>query len=144
MGETSALACLIGAVILIGTGIGSWRTMAGVALGTIAMATTFNLIASPAHPLFAIPFWWHMVVGGWAFGTVFMATDPVTSPFADTGKWVYGFMIGALIVFIRVLNPAYPESTMLVILFMNVVAPTIDWALVKANITRRTKRRARR
>jgi Na+-transporting NADH:ubiquinone oxidoreductase subunit B len=144
MGETSALACLIGAVILIATGIGSWRTMAGVALGTIAMATTFNLIASSAHPLFGIPFWWHMVVGGWAFGTVFMATDPVTSPFAETGKWIYGFMIGALIVFIRVLNPAYPESTMLVILFMNVVAPTIDWALVKANITRRTKRRARR
>jgi Na+-transporting NADH:ubiquinone oxidoreductase subunit B len=144
MGETSALACLIGAVILIATGIGSWRTMAGVAVGTIAMATTFNLIASPAHPLFAIPFWWHMVVGGWAFGTVFMATDPVTSPFAETGKWVYGFMIGVLIVAIRVLNPAYPESTMLVILFMNVVAPTIDWALIKANITRRTKRRAQR
>jgi len=143
MGETSALACLIGAVILIATGIGSWRTMAGVALGTIAMATTFNLIGSVKHPLFGVPFWWHMVAGGWAFGTVFMATDPVTSPFTEKGKWIYGFMIGALIVAIRVLNPAYPESTMLVILFMNVVAPTIDWALVKANITRRTKRRAR-
>ena len=143
MGETSALACLIGAVILIATGIGSWRTMAGVALGTIVMATTFNLIGSAKHPLFGVPFWWHMVAGGWAFGTVFMATDPVTSPFTEKGKWIYGFMIGALIVAIRVLNPAYPESTMLVILFMNVVAPTIDWALVKANITRRTKRRAR-
>jgi Na+-transporting NADH:ubiquinone oxidoreductase subunit B len=144
MGETSALACLVGAAILIGTGIGSWRTMAAVALGTIAMATTFNLIGAAKNPLFAIPFWWHMVAGGCAFGTVFMATDPVTSPFADAGKWIYGFMIGALIVFIRVLNPAYPESTMLVILFMNVVAPTIDWAVVRANIKRRTKRRAGR
>ena len=108
------------------------------------MATAFNLIGSATNPLFAVPFWWHMVAGGWAFGTVFMATDPVTSPFAETGKWIYGFLIGVLIVFIRVLNPAYPESTMLVILFMNVVAPTIDWALVKANISRRTKRRAGR
>jgi Na+-transporting NADH:ubiquinone oxidoreductase subunit B len=142
MGETSALACLIGAAILIATGIGSWRTMAGVSLGTIAMATAFNLIGSAANPLFAVPFWWHMVAGGWAFGTVFMATDPVTSPFTDRGKWIYGFLIGALIVFIRVLNPAYPESTMLVILFMNVIAPIVDYYLVKANIKRRAKRRA--
>ena len=83
MGETSALACLIGAVLLIVTGIGSWRTMAGVTLGTIAMATTFNLIGSATNPYFAVPFWWHMVLGGWAFGMVFMATDPVTSPFTE-------------------------------------------------------------
>jgi Na+-transporting NADH:ubiquinone oxidoreductase subunit B len=141
MGETSALACLVGAVIIIVTKVGSWRTMAGVALGTIAMALLFNAIASPAHPYFAIPFWWHMVLGGWAFGTVFMATDPVTSPFSDRGKWIYGMMIGALVVLVRTVNPAYPESMMLVILFMNVMAPLIDYPIVKANINRRLKRR---
>ncbi len=141
MGETSALACLVGALVLIVTGIGSWRTMAGVALGTIAMALAFNAIGSTTNPWFGVPFWWHMVAGGWAFGTVFMATDPVTSPFADAGKWIYGALIGALIVLVRTVNPAYPESVMLVILFMNVVAPLIDHALVRANVRRRRKRR---
>jgi Na+-transporting NADH:ubiquinone oxidoreductase subunit B len=142
MGETSALACLVGAVILIVTGIGSWRTMAGVALGTIAMASLFNAVGSASSPYYAVPFWWHMVAGGWAFATVFMATDPVTSPFSDTGRWIYGLMIGALVVLIRVTNPAYPEAVMLVILFMNVVAPIIDYVLVQANLRRRGKRRA--
>jgi Na+-transporting NADH:ubiquinone oxidoreductase subunit B len=142
MGETSALACLIGAVILVATGIGSWRTMAAVALGTIGMASLLNAAGSVTNPYFAVPFWWHMVAGGWAFATVFMATDPVTSPFSDTGRWIYGLMIGALIVLIRVVNPAYPESAMLVILFMNVVAPFIDYALVQANLRRRSRRRA--
>lgn len=142
MGETSALACLIGAAVLIFTGIASWRIMAGVALGTIAMTLGFNALATPAHPYFALPFWWHMVLGGWAFGTVFMATDPVTAPFSDPGRWVYGFLIGVMVVLIRCVNPAYPEAMMLVILFMNVVAPVIDYATVKANIKRRTKRRA--
>ena len=141
MGETSALACLIGAAILVVTRVGSWRTMAGVALGTIGMALVFNAFASPAHPYFAIPFWWHMVLGGWAFGTAFMATDPVTAPFSDRGKWIYGLMIGALVVLVRTVNPAYPESMMLVILFMNVMAPLIDYPIVKANINRRLKRR---
>jgi Na+-transporting NADH:ubiquinone oxidoreductase subunit B len=141
MGETSALACLVGAVILIATGVGSWRTMAGVTLGTVGMAALFNAIGSSTNPYFAVPFWWHMVAGGWAFGMVFMATDPVTSPFTDRGKWIYGALIGAFIVLIRVVNPAYPESTMLVILFMNVIAPIIDYYLVKANIKRRAKRR---
>jgi Na+-transporting NADH:ubiquinone oxidoreductase subunit B len=116
--------------------------MAAVAIGTIGMATLFNAIGSATNPYFAVPFWWHMVAGGWAFGTVFMVTDPVTSPFSDAGKWIYGILIGALIVLIRVVNPAYPESVMLVILFMNVVAPLIDYYLVKANIRRRAKRRA--
>ncbi|MGZ8274352.1 MAG: NADH:ubiquinone reductase (Na(+)-transporting) subunit B, partial [Burkholderiaceae bacterium] len=116
MGETSALACLIGAVIIGVTKVGSWRIMVGVVLGTIAMALVFNAIGSHTNPWFAVPFWWHMVLGGWAFGMAFMATDPVTAPFAEKGKWIYGFMIGALIVLIRVVNPAYPESTMLVIL----------------------------
>ncbi|MEP7283449.1 MAG: NADH:ubiquinone reductase (Na(+)-transporting) subunit B [Rubrivivax sp.] len=142
MGETSALACLIGAVMLIVTGIASWRTMAGVALGTIAMATFFNVVGSGTNPYYAVPFWWHMVAGGWAFGTVFMATDPVTSPFSNPGRWIFGLMIGALIVLIRVVNPAYPESVMLVILFMNVFAPFIDYLTVRANARRRLKRRA--
>jgi Na+-transporting NADH:ubiquinone oxidoreductase subunit B len=140
MGETSALACLAGAALLLVTGIGSWRTMTGVALGTVATALAFNAIGSATNPWYAVPFWWHMVAGGWAFGTVFMATDPVTSPFTDTGKWVYGILIGAFAVLIRIVNPAYPESMMLVILFMNVVAPLIDYPLVRANVKRRAKR----
>ncbi|MEO8509381.1 MAG: NADH:ubiquinone reductase (Na(+)-transporting) subunit B, partial [Betaproteobacteria bacterium] len=141
MGETSALACLLGAALLLVTGIGSWRTMAAVTLGTIVMATTFNLIGSATNPYFGVPFWWHMVLGGWAFGMVFMATDPVTSPFTERGKWIYGVMIGALVVLIRTVNPAYPESMMLVILFMNVLAPLIDYPLVRANVNRRMRRR---
>jgi len=140
LGETSALACLAGAVLLLATRIASWRIMVGVALGTIAMASLFNAIGSATNPFFGMPFWWHMVLGGWAFGTVFMATDPVTAPFTDTGKWIYGAGIGALVVLIRTVNPAYPESMMLVILFMNVVAPLIDYPLVRANIARRKRR----
>ncbi len=142
MGETSALACLIGAVILVATGVGSWRTMAGVTLGTVLMAGLFNAIGSTTNPYFAVPFWWHMVAGGWAFGMVFMATDPVTSPYTEAGRWIYGVLIGAFVVLIRVVNPAYPESMMLVILFMNVIAPVIDYGSIKANIRRRERRRA--
>jgi Na+-transporting NADH:ubiquinone oxidoreductase subunit B len=140
MGETSALACLIGAIIIAVTKVGSWRTMLAVALGTVAMALLFNAIGSPTNPWFAVPFWWHMVLGGWAFGTAFMATDPVTSPFSEKGKWIYGFMIGALVVLIRIVNPAYPESMMLVILFMNVMAPVIDYFFIRANVNRRKRR----
>jgi Na+-transporting NADH:ubiquinone oxidoreductase subunit B len=140
MGETSALACLIGAVIIAVTKVGSWRTMVAVTLGTVCMALVFNAIGSSTNPWFGVPFWWHMVLGGWAFGMAFMATDPVTSPFSNSGKWIYGFMIGALVVLIRIVNPAYPEAMMLVILFMNVMAPTIDYFFVKANITRRKRR----
>ncbi len=142
LGETSALACLIGAVILIATGVGSWRTMAGVTLGTVLMAGLFNAIGSATNPYFAVPFWWHMVAGGWAFGMVFMATDPVTAPYTEAGRWIYGILIGAFVVLIRVVNPAYPESMMLVILFMNVIAPIIDYGSIKANIRRRERRRA--
>lgn len=142
MGETSALACLIGAVILIATGIGSWRTMAGVAVGTFAMATLLNTIGSETNPFFAVPFYYHMVLGGWALGTVFMATEPVTSPFTATGKLIYGFMIGVLVVLVRVVNPAYPEGMMLAILFMNMFAPFIDYFFIQANIKRRAARYA--
>jgi Na+-transporting NADH:ubiquinone oxidoreductase subunit B len=143
MGETSALACLIGAAILLFTGIASWRIMAGVTVGTIAASLLFNALATPAHPYFAVPFWWHMVLGGWAFGTVYMATDPVTAPFSDRGRWIFGILIGVFVVLIRTVNPAYPESMMLVILFMNVLAPLIDHGTVKANINRRMRRRAK-
>jgi Na+-transporting NADH:ubiquinone oxidoreductase subunit B len=140
LGETSALACLIGAAIIALTGVGSWRTMAAVSLGTIGMTLVLNTIGSATNPWFGVPFWWHMVLGGWAFATAFMATDPVTSPFTQAGKWVFGLMTGALIVLIRVFNPAYPESVMLVILFMNVMAPLIDHAFVRANVRRRQRR----
>lgn len=138
MGETSTLCCLIGAAVLIATRVGSWRTMAGVTLGTFAMATLFNQIGSETNKLFNLPPLWHFVLGGWAFGMVFMATDPVSSAFTDRGKWLYGFGIGALVVLVRVVNPAYPEGMMLAILFMNMFAPLIDYFIVQANVKRRS------
>jgi Na+-transporting NADH:ubiquinone oxidoreductase subunit B len=141
-GETSAAACLIGAVILLWTRVAAWRTVAGVVLGTVAAASLLNGIGSDSNPMFALPFWWHMVLGGWAFGTVFMVTDPVTSAFTDRGKWIYGTLVGILIVLVRVFNPAYTESVMLVILFMNVFAPLIDHFVIRANIRRRLRRNA--
>lgn len=140
MGETSALLCLVAAVILVATRIGSFRTMAGVALGTVAMSVLLNAIGSETNPMFEVPFYWHMVLGGWAFGTVFMATDPVSSAFTDTGKWIYGFMIGVMVILVRVINPAYPEGMMLAILFMNMFAPLIDHYVVEANVKRRLSR----
>jgi Na+-transporting NADH:ubiquinone oxidoreductase subunit B len=142
MGETSALLCLVGAVILIVTRIGSWRTMLGVVVGTAATAVLLNLIGSETNPAFAIPFAWHMVLGGWAFGTVFMATDPVSSAFTDKGRLIYGFGIGVMVILVRVVNPAYPEGMMLAILFMNMFAPFIDHFFVQANIKRRLARNA--
>jgi Na+-transporting NADH:ubiquinone oxidoreductase subunit B len=140
MGETSALLCLVGAAVLILMKIGSWRTMAGVVVGTAVMAGLLNAIGSDTNPMFAIPPHWHMVLGGWAFGTVFMATDPVSSAFTNTGKWIYGALIGVLVVLVRVVNPAYPEGMMLAILFMNMFAPLIDHYVVKASINRRKAR----
>ena len=142
LGETSALACLIGAVILLWTRVASWRIMAGVALGTVIAAELLNAVGSDTNPMFAVPFWWHMVLGGWAFGAVFMVTDPVTATYTERGKWIYGLLIGALVVLVRAVNPAYPEAMMLVILFMNVFAPLIDHYVVKANIRRRMRRSA--
>ncbi len=142
MGETSALACLLGAAVLILTGIASWRTMAGVCIGAIVTAVGLNLIGSQSNPAFQIPVHWHLVLGGFAFGAVFMATDPVTSAFTDIGRWIYGLLIGFLIVLMRVVNPAYPETVMLAILLMNVFAPLIDYFVVQANIKRRVARYA--
>ncbi|MCB9567591.1 MAG: NADH:ubiquinone reductase (Na(+)-transporting) subunit B [Myxococcales bacterium] len=140
MGETSALCCLIGAAVLILTGVGSWRTMFGVAVGTILLATLLNGVGSETNPMFNVSWQWHMVLGGWAFGTVFMATDPVSSAFTNTGKLIYGLGIGVLVVLVRVVNPAYPEGMMLAILFMNMFAPLIDHFFVQANIKRRMAR----
>jgi Na+-transporting NADH:ubiquinone oxidoreductase subunit B len=140
MGETSALACLLGAGVLIATRIGSWRTMLGVVLGTIVVALMLNAVGSDTNPMMAVPFYWHFVLGGWAFGTVFMATDPVSSAFTNTGRLLYGFGIGAMVVLVRVVNPAYPEGMMLAILFMNLLAPLFDHFVVQANIKRRLAR----
>jgi Na+-transporting NADH:ubiquinone oxidoreductase subunit B len=142
MGETSALACLAGALLLIVTGIGSWRIMVGVVVGTVAAAVSLNAIGSATNPFFDVPFWWHMVLGGWAFGTVYMATDPVSGAHTNSGRWIYGLLIGVLAVLIRVVNPAYPEGMMLAILFMNVFAPVIDHVVVRANVSRRRARAA--
>ena len=142
MGETSAAACLFGAAVLILTRVGSWRTMLGVTLGTAAMASLLNTVGSDTNPGFSVPFQWHIVLGGWAFGTVFMATDPVSSAFTEWGKLIYGAGIGVMVVLIRVVNPAYPEGMMLAILFMNMFAPLIDYFYVRANIKRRVARNA--
>lgn len=140
MGETSALACLLGAGVLIATGIGSWRTMVGVTIGTAAFGLLFNAIGSDTNPMFAMPWHMHFLLGGWMFGMVFMATDPVTSAFTAKGKLIYGFGIGMMVVLVRVVNPAYPEGMMLAILFMNMFAPLIDHFVVQGNIKRRAKR----
>ncbi|MDP6942082.1 MAG: NADH:ubiquinone reductase (Na(+)-transporting) subunit B [Planctomycetota bacterium] len=140
LGEVSTLACLIGAAVLILSKIGSWRIMAGSLLGLVGMSLLLNAFApSPEHYM-AIPWHWHLVVGGFAFGAVFMATDPVSAAQTNRGKWIYGIFIGLLCVLVRVLNPAYPEGMMLAILFMNIFAPVIDYYVVKANIKRREVR----
>jgi Na+-transporting NADH:ubiquinone oxidoreductase subunit B len=138
IGETSLIAILIGAAILILTGIGSWRVMLSAVAGGAVMGLIFNFFG--ANGLMEFPWYQHMMVGGFAFGVVFMATDPVTAAQTNTGKWVYGFLIGILAIMIRVFNPAYPEGIMLAILFMNVMAPLIDHYVVEANIQRRLKR----
>ena len=116
--------------------------MAGVVIGTIVMSLVLNLSGSETNPLFSLPWYWHMVLGGWALGCVFMATDPVSSAFTNAGKLYYGFGIGVLCVLIRVVNPAYPEGMMLAILFMNMFAPLIDHYVVQGNIQRRLARNA--
>ncbi len=142
MGETSTLACLIGAAILIATRIGSWQIMAGVVAGAVGLSTILWGVGSESNSMFAMPPWWHLVVGGFAFGTVFMATDPVSAAMTNTGKWLYGILIGVMTILIRVINPAYPEGIMLAILFGNTMAPLIDYYVVQANIKRRSARYA--
>jgi Na+-transporting NADH:ubiquinone oxidoreductase subunit B len=142
IGSTSTLMILIGALFLLYTGVASWRIMAGVLLGVVAGALLFNAVGSETNPAFSLPWHWHLVLGGVAFGLVFMATDPVSASMTEAGKWVYGALIGFMTVMIRVLNPAYPEGVMLAILFGNLFAPLIDWFVVQANVRRRAKRHA--
>lgn len=145
MGETSTLACLLGALILVALGIGSWRIMVSVTLGALVMATLLWMTSNDSpNAMMHLPPLWHMVIGGFAFGTVFMATDPVSAPMTDTGKWWYGGLIGVMTILIRVINPAYPEGIMLAILFGNVMAPLIDYFVIQANIRRREARYATR
>ncbi len=138
IGETSTIMCLIGALILVGTGVGSWKIIVSVFGGAYFMGLIFNLIG--ANDFMNLPPHYHWVLGGLAFGAVFMATDPVTAAQTERGKWIYGFLIGMITVVIRIFNPAYPEGIMLAILFMNVFAPLIDYNVVNANKKRRLKR----
>lgn len=140
IGETSTLAIFIGGAVLLFTGIASWRIVAGTMIGMIALSTLFNFIGSDTNPMFHMPWYWHMVLGGFAFGLIFMTTDPVSASMTNTGRWFYGALIGVMVILIRVVNPAYPEGMMLAILFANLFAPLIDHFVVEANIQRREAR----
>lgn len=140
MGETSTLACLMGAGVLVASGIGSWRIMLSMFLGGMGMATFLYCVGSDTNPMFSISPAWHFVLGGFAFGMVFMVTDPVSASMTSTGKWIYGFLVGVMTIVVRSLNPAFPEGVMLSILFGNIFAPLIDYYVVKANINRRLAR----
>jgi len=138
IGETSTIAIIIGAAVLIITGVGSWKIMVSVFGGGLATGLLLNALS--ANPYMDLPFYYHFVMGGFAFGAVFMATDPVSATQTEKGKWIYGFLIGVFSVLLRVLNPAYPEGVMLAILLMNVFAPLIDYYVVQSNIRRRLRR----
>ena len=139
IGETSTIAILVGAVILIWTGVASWKIMLSCVAGALGVGFLINGFAEPGT-FAAVPAYWHLVLGGFAFGAVFMATDPVTSAQTEKGKWIYGFLTGALAVIIRLFNPGYPEGMMLAILLMNTFAPLIDYYVVEGNIKKRIKR----
>ncbi len=140
LGETSALACLIGAVIIAYTGVGSWRIMLSMLVGGMGFSALLWIIGSDTNPMFLMPPWWHLVAGSFAFGLVFIITDPVSATLTQTGKWFYGATAGILTILIRVINPAYPEGLMMAILLSNVFAPVIDYFVLQANIKRRIKR----
>lgn len=140
IGETSALACLIGLGFLMVTKIANWRLIVGCLGGTIAFTVLLNAIGSDTNPMFAMPWYWHLVLGGYAFGLAFMVTEPVSASHTNVGRYVYGALIGVMVVLIRVINPAFPEGMMLAILFGNVFAPLIDYFVVQANIKRRVRR----
>ena len=140
IGETSTLAIFMGGALLLLTRIASWRIIAGVMIGMMALSFLFNTIGSSSNLSFAMPWYWHLVTGGFAFGMIFMATDPVSAAMTDTGKWAYGILIGLMTVLIRVVNPAFPEGIMLAILFANLFAPLMDHYVVQANIKRRLAR----
>ena len=141
IGETSAVVIALGAAILLITKIASWRIMLGMFLGMFVPAVLFNLVGSETNPMFAMPWYWHLTLGGFAFGLVYMATDPVSAAMTNTGKWIFGMLIGVMVILIRVINPAFPEGVMLAILFGNLCAPLIDHFVVQANIRRRMRRK---
>ena len=143
LGETSTIACLIGGAFLIYTRVASWRIILGVFLGMVGTTLLFNAVGSDSNPMMAMPWHWHLVLGGFAFGMVFMATDPVSASMTTAGRWVFGILIGAMTVLIRVLNPAFPEGIMLAILFANIFAPLIDYVVIQINIRRRQRRHVR-
>jgi len=140
LGETSTLAILIGGLFLLYTGIASWRIVAGVMAGMVGSVLLLNLIGSDTNPMFSLPWHWHLVTGGFAFGLMFMATDPVTAAHTDAGRWYFGILIGIMVVLIRVVNPAFPEGMMLAILFANIFAPLIDHFVIRSNVKRRLRR----
>ncbi len=140
IGETSSLAILLGGVFLVYTRIANYRLIAGCLIGTLVMSLLFNIIGSDTNAMFAMPFHWHLVVGGYMFGLIFMVTEPVSASMTNLGRWWYGALIGVMCVLIRVVNPAFPEGMMLAILFGNVFAPLIDYFVVNANIKRRARR----
>ena len=142
MGEVSTLACLIGAAFLLMTKIASYRIMLGVFLGMVGTTLLLNAVGSDTNPMFEMPWYWHLVVGGFAFGMVYMATDPVSAAMTNKGRWIFGAVIGFMVVIIRVVNPAFPEGMMLAILFANLVAPLIDFGVVQSNVKRRLARTA--
>ncbi len=141
-GETSTIACLIGLAFLLTTRIANYRMILGCLLGMIAFSSLLNWIGSDTNPAFATPWYWHLVIGGYAFGLVFMVTEPVSGSHTNAGRWIYGALIGFMVVMIRIINPAFPEGMMLAILFGNVFAPLIDYFVVQANIRRRARRNA--
>ncbi|TXS92987.1 NADH:ubiquinone reductase (Na(+)-transporting) subunit B [Parahaliea maris] len=140
IGETSTLAILMGGAVLLLMRIAAWRIVAGVFLGMVALSTLLNFAGSDSNPAFAMPWYWHLVTGGFAFGMMFMATDPVSAAMTNGGKWAFGILIGVMTVLIRVMNPAFPEGIMLAILFGNIFAPLMDHFVVQANIKRRLAR----
>ena len=140
IGEASTLAIFIGGAFLLLTRVASWRIMAGTLVGMMLTAMLFNFIGSETNPMFAMPWEWHLVLGGFAFGMVYMATDPVSAAMTDTGRFAYGALIGFMCVLIRVVNPAFPEGMMLAILFANLFAPLFDYSVVRANVRRRLAR----
>lgn len=140
MGETSTLACAMGLAFLLVTKIANWRLIVGCLGGMVAFSLLLNVIGSETNPMFAMPWYWHLVIGGYAFGLVFMVTEPVSASHTNMGRYIYGALIGVMVVMIRVINPAFPEGMMLAILFGNVFAPLIDYFVVQANIKRRARR----
>jgi len=140
LGSTSTLACLLGAAFLLYTRVASWRIMLGCVLGLVLTSLLLNLIGSDTNPMFTVPWYWHLALGGFAFGTVYMATDPVSASMTNAGRIIFGALIGFMTVLIRVVNPAFPEGIMLAILFANIFAPLIDYFVVQANVRRRRKR----